>query len=214
MPILYSFRRCPFAIRARLVLQYCNIAVELREVLLRNKPECMLESSSKGTVPVLILDDGTVIDESWDIMLWSLRKNDADNWLGQDECYLGDAIKLVSMNDYPFKDKLDCYKYADRHPDHSARYYRAQLEIFLQSLDKRLCTNRYLSGESISIADISIFPFIRQLAFVDKPWFDGASFHYLQVWLEKLLESALFLSVMVKYPVWQPGSDPQVCFGK
>ncbi|MBQ0711660.1 MAG: glutathione S-transferase [Porticoccus sp.] len=204
LPILYSFRRCPYAIRARMALAYAGVQVELREILLREKPPQMLAASTKGTVPVLVLPDGSVLEESYDVMRWALNHHDPDHWC--EAALAAEANALIDQNDHSFKAHLDHYKYADRHPEHPMEYYRTQAEGFLQILEAQLTTARFLLGEKISVADVGIFPFIRQFAFVDKSWFDQAPYPNLQNWLAYFLNSALFLSVMEKYPVWQEGS--------
>ena len=207
-PVLYTFRRCPYAMRARLAVKYSGVAVELREVDLKHVPASLTQASSKETVPVLMLPDGKVLDESWDILLWALRRNDPDCWLGEDECHLIPADQLIEMNDYSFKDDLDHYKYADRYPEHPAEEYRSRGEEFLQELEELLRMQPYLLGDRISLADIGVFPFIRQFAFVDKDWFDQTAHHHLQRWLDGLLQCELFESVMVRHPVWKPGDVP------
>lgn len=201
LPILYSFRRCPYAIRARMALHYSGIQVELREVLLKDKPPSMLAASSKGTVPVLIFPDGRVLDESLDVMRWALEQNDSDHWWLKE--FEAEMNELIQWNDGEFKQHLDHYKYFERYPEHSMEFYRAQAEEFLIALEQRLSVGKYLLGKNISLADIAIFPFIRQFAFADKGWFDSSPYPKLQNWLAGLLESNLFLSVMEKYPVWQ-----------
>lgn len=198
LPILYSFRRCPYAIRARLAITYAGIPVEIREVQLRHKPEQMLAMSPKGTVPVLQLPDGKVIEESLDIMYWALAQNDPDNWRNTSE----DSERLIQWNDGDFKYYLDRYKYADHYPEFPESYYRSQGEIFLAKLESKLTKNQYLSGNHFSILDAAIFPFIRQFAAVDNQWFHSSEYRYLNNWLNGLLASDLFVLVMVKYPVW------------
>ena len=205
LPVLYSFRRCPYAMRARMALLYSGISVELREVVLRDKPAGMLKISKTATVPVLELPENNIIDESWDIMLWALRKNDPESWLGKNESLLSEAEMLVEMNDYSFKMDLDHYKYADRYPQYPMQHYRSQGEEFLQDLETILKTSRYLLGEKVTVADIAILPFIRQFAFVDKEWFDEAPYEKLQLWLQEFLNDRLFASSMIKYPAWQQG---------
>ena len=201
LPVLYSFRRCPFAIRARMALHYAGIEVELREVQLWNKPAAMLAASAKATVPVLVLANGEVIDESVDIMRWALKHNDPDHWWRDD---LSDsALALAERCDFEFKPHLDHYKYADRFPEHSASFYRQAAETYLYDLEKRLAKRQYLLEHHPTFPDIAIFPFIRQFAMVDKPWFDQAPYPGLQNWLKSLLDSVLFSSVMTKYPPWQ-----------
>lgn len=207
LPILYSFRRCPYAIRARMAIKYSGVVVELREVILAEKPDDMLVISPKGTVPVLQLPDGRVLDESYDIMHWALVNNDPENWLPEDDNTLQRTKNLIDTNDHSFKKHLDHYKYASRFPEHSTDYYREQSQEFLQQLDNLLVQSSYLAGGRITMADIAIFPFIRQFAFVDKAWFDQSQYKKLQAWLHKILEMELFVGVMKKYPQWQPEND-------
>ena len=202
LPILYSFRRCPYAIRARLTLNQCDIKVEHREVVLADKPSEMLIASPKGTVPVLILPDGTVIDESLDIIYWALSNNDPENWLPVSGDLTQITHELITNNDKTFKEHLDHYKYANRFPEFSAELYRHQGEEFLQRLDGLLGDSSYLLANHITLADIAIFPFIRQFAFVDIDWFDNSQYTQLKSWLSGMLEMELFKDVMKKYPQW------------
>jgi glutathione S-transferase len=202
LPILYSFRRCPYAMRARMAIAYSGVDVQLREVILSNKPKSMLAYSPKATVPVLVLPDQTVIDESRDVIHWALSINDPDNWL-PDENALTMAEQLIDENDVSFKQTLDKYKYHVRHPQQSAEVYRAEGEVFLKTLDVRLHETKYLLNSKISMADVAIFPFVRQFAHVDKGWFDHTPYVKLQAWLEGFLQSDLFASVMRKHPVWE-----------
>ncbi len=205
-PVLYSFRRCPYAIRARMALACSGIRVELREVVLREMPAALLACSAKATVPVLLLPDGRVIDESRDIMVWSLAENDPQQWLpGAGEGVLEALNQLIRANDHSFKQHLDRYKYADRHPQHPAGVYRAEAEGFLQQLECNLRQHGWLLGERMGLADVAIFPFVRQFALVDKAWFDRTPYPRLHAWLNHFLESALFLQVMEKYPQWRDG---------
>jgi len=202
--ILYSFRRCPYAMRARLSIVISNIKVELREVELRDKPSSLIEMSAKGTVPVLITADRNVIDESLDIMFWSLQQSDPDGWLDNMTIQQKElAQQLIQQNDTEFKYYLDHYKYADRYPDYSKEYYRQKAEQFLLLLEDRLATNNYLMSSVISLADMAILPFIRQFAFVDKAWFDSSPYPRVRAWLQDFIESPLFESIMTKYPKWQ-----------
>jgi len=209
-PVLYSFRRCPYAIRARLALQVAGQTVELREVILKNKPTELLQASAKATVPVLVLNDGRVIDESRDIMLWALSQNDPQDWLAQKNGLYDEASSLIDQNDFDFKPNLDAYKYADRYPE-SADYYRQQGECFLRLLEHRLAQHAYLMGDQISLADMAIFPFIRQFAHVDIHWFNHSPYTKLQQWLSDFLTAQCFADVMNKYPAWQLG-DAAVIF--
>jgi glutathione S-transferase len=200
--ILYSFRRCPYAIRARMALHASGLAYELREVDLKNKPDHMLAVSPKGSVPVLILEDGKVIDESFDIMQHALRQHDLENWLGEQDAHLLAAQSLVSINDTTFKQALDGYKYADS--DTTREHFRAQGEDFLRQLEDRLSTTRHLLADELSIADAAIFPFIRQFAGVDADWFAEAPYPALRLWLAEILQSPRFADVMQKHSIWQP----------
>lgn len=204
LPILYSFRRCPYAIRARMAIAYASINLEVREVSLANKPPEMTHISPKGTVPVLQLDN-RIIDESIEVMAWALEQSDPDNWLALD---LEQQQKsLIEENDNSFKAWLDKYKYWDRFPEQSQQAYRGQAENFISKLDKNLNEQRYLLGNKICVADMAIFPFIRQFAFVDKDWFDQTNYLGLQRWLGEILDSALFTQVMKKHSVWQSPMD-------
>jgi len=198
LPTLYSFRRCPYAIRARLAIKTSSVQVQLTEVSLRDKPPELLVISPKGTVPVLHLGD-QVIDESLDIMLWALDKHDPGNWLTPDGSSLDDALSLIRTNDETFKRHLDHYKYADRYPEHPMEHYRQQGEIFLDELNQRLVASSYLLSMKPSLADMAILPFIRQFANVDRNWFDQAPYPKLQRWLNDLLTSKLFEAVMKKH---------------
>jgi glutathione S-transferase len=213
-PILYTFRRCPYAMRARLALHAGGTAVELREVELRNKPESMLTASPKGSVPVLVLPDGQVIDESWDIMLWALHQHDPECWLGINDTCIDAATPLVIENDTSFKHALDRYKYPERHPEHPRIHYRTQAEVFLQRLEDHLHARRCLLGDRLSIADAAVLPFIRQFAEVDKDWFAQAPYAALRRWLANFLVSERYDAVMKKYPPWQPADLPRIFAGK
>lgn len=203
LPILYSFRRCPYAMRARMALRYAGLNCELREVVLRDKPASMLEYSAKGEVPVLVLPD-QVIDESLDVMSWALGVSDPDGWL---KLQHEKSAELIKRFDVEFKPILDQYKYADRHPERTQGEYRIAALPYLGELNSLLGANDYLMGEKLSFADVALFPFIRQFAHVDKPWFDSSEYTNLIRWLNSLLESELFLSVMKKYPQWHAGDE-------
>ena len=201
LPILYSFRRCPYAMRARLAIAYSNIDVELREVDLGNKPQTMLLISAKATVPVLQLENGRMLDESLDIMLWAIQQNDAEHWLKA--ASLANAKALIRVNDERFKYYLDRYKYADRYPAYSELYYRQQGELFLADIEGLLTQSAYLCGEHFSLTDAAILPFIRQFCAVDPAWFEDSPYPALRQWLNHFLASSLFEQVMTKYPCWQ-----------
>ncbi len=187
-----------------MALHASGIEYELREVELKNKPACMLRASAKGSVPVLVLPDGTVIDESWDIMQWALHQNDPDNWLGDEDAHLSTAAQLVHLNDDRFKQYLDRYKYADRYPEQSREAHREAGMFFLLELEKQLSETHYLLGGTMSIADAAIFPFIRQFADIDKNWFEQGPCPLLRNWLTAILNSPRFAAVMQKHTVWQP----------
>lgn len=205
LPLLYSFRRCPYAMRARLGIVFAELQVELREIVLKNKPPQMLAISPKGTVPVLQLTDAAVIDESRDIMIWALEQNDSQGLL--DSKVLAQANALIDQNDNEFKYWLDRYKYADRHTDMTQTEYRQKGEVFLQLLEELLTKNVYLLGDKVSIADIGIMPFVRQFAHVDRNVFYDLPYPNLQRWLQDWLEHPLFVQVMTKYTPWQEGDD-------
>lgn len=203
-PILYSYRRCPYAMRARMALKYANIAVEIREISLREKPAHMLQVSPKGTVPVLVLPNGEVIEQSLEIMHWALKPPRVNTGLKSDwlNVNLTIAESLIAQNDGDFKSALDRYKYPERYPEKSQAEHRAQGEVFLQRLESLLQTHDYLLTNHVSLADIAIFPFIRQFAAVDAAWFESAPYPKLCVWLKALTSSALFESIMEKQPTY------------
>lgn len=203
-PILYSFRRCPYAMRARLALSYAGIETELREILLRDKAPEFLTASPKGTVPVL-LADGEIIEESRDIMNWALGKHDPQGWLSMPP----EGQALIDEADGPFKQALDRYKYANRH-DSDPQTERARGVEFLRKLDAML-TDAYLFGPNVTMADRAIQPFVRQFANTDRSWFDAQPLPNLQRWLASFLESSEFAAIMRKYPVWKAG-DPVTLF--
>ena len=198
LPILYSYRRCPYAMRARMALKYAGIEFEIREISLREKPQSMLKVSPKGTVPVLILTDGTVLEQSLDIMDWALQQQDVAGWLSDAAA----AAALIDENDGSFKLALDQYKYAVRFPEQPAEVYRMQGEIFLRKLELMLVETRFLSGDQVTLADIAIFPFIRQFASVDAAWFETAPYPKLRAWLQGLTSAELFQSIMEKQPTY------------
>ena len=197
-PILYSYRRCPYAMRARMALRYANIDVEIHEISLREKPAHMLAVSPKGTVPVLVLASGEVLEQSLDIMNWALQQSDVDEWIIQDQEVQKLTADLIASNDGAFKQALDQYKYAIRFPENPPAVYRAQGEVFLVRLEALLQQHRYLCRNTISKADIAIFPFVRQFSMVDEAWFKSANYPALKAWLQGLLNSQLFIDVMQK----------------
>jgi glutathione S-transferase len=198
MNTLYSFRRCPYAMRARMALRYSTVAVDIVEVSLKAKPAEMLALSSKGTVPVLNVD-GLVIDESLEIMQWALAQHDPQDWLLKDDPQGQRAIAaLIEENDQVFKVHLNRYKYAERYPQQPMAFYRAEGEVFLRRLDELLEGRDYLLVNHPTLADVALMPFIRQFAHVDREWFAQTPYRRLQDWLQRFLASALFTSVMAK----------------
>ena len=188
-----------------MAIKLAGIKCELREVFLKDKPEQMISISNKGTVPVLQLPDGDVIDESLDVMLWALASSDPENWLDADRI---ETIALINENDFVFKEHLDRYKYHVQYPENPQIFYRKCAEEFLQKLEKRL--ENYngcgLLLQRSTLADVAIFPFIRQFAQVDRQWFDNSEYDFLKLWLNNFEANQLFRSVMNKYDPWKPGN--------
>ena len=210
LPVLYSFRRCPYAIRARLALRVAGVAVALREVALGNKPAALSAASPKATVPVLQLPDGTVLEQSIDIMRWALASNDPQAWLGAGEH--AEVRTWIDLNDGPFKQALDHYKYASRDPQRPVHAGRDEaVALMLAPMNARLAESRFLLRDTPSLADMAVVPFVRQFAGVDDAWFRRAPTPHLRAWLDDITDSALFVSVMHKCAPWQPG-DPEVAF--
>lgn len=205
---LYSFRRCPYAMRARLGLLFAELPVELREITLKNKPAHMLAISPKGTVPVLQLADGVVIEESREIMEWALEQQDPQELMNPKTLHQGNT--LIEQNDQEFKHWLDRYKYADRHLEMTQTEYRQKGEAFLQILEALLTKNTYLLGDSVTIADIGIMPFVRQFAHVDRDVFYSLPYPKLQIWLKNWLAHPLFIQAMTKFQPWQDGDEPVI----
>ncbi|WP_255532568.1 glutathione S-transferase [Polynucleobacter sp. UK-Kesae-W10] len=199
MPILYSYRRCPYAMRARMALKYAGIQIEHREIELRNKPRSMLQASPKGTVPVLLVE-GKVIDQSLNIMHWALQQSDPDGWKGVDELLAQDWIE---KNDGPFKRLLDQYKYPNRHPDlNPNEVLQSAIHLMLEPMELTLQTHPFLMGAKQTWVDIAIFPFIRQFSMVKPERFQELALPALRAWLQLHLESDLFQAVMEKHPTW------------
>lgn len=206
LPILWTFRRCPYAMRARLAIQSSGRKVVLQEILLRDKPAPFLAASPKGTVPV-VQDGETVIEESRDVMLWALGQNDPEGWLDMPR----EGHALMDTCDGPFKSALDHTKYAVRFPDRDETAERAKAMEFLTVLNDRLTRTPFLMGSRRTLADMAILPFVRQFANTDRNWFDAQDLAPLTVWLDNFLSSDRFRATMKKYPPWQDGQD-QVLF--
>lgn len=201
--VLYSFRRCPYAMRARMALRYAGCNVQIHEVSLKAKPPEMLERSPKGTVPVLVFEDQAledqVLEQSLDIMHWALAQNDPENWLLiKDGDGRRDIQALIEENDQVFKQHLDRYKYFVRHPEYPQEHYRQLGEVFLQKLEARLQQRDFLVTDQVSLADIAVAPFIRQFSAVDPLWFAASPYPKLRGWLDRFIQSELFKAVMVK----------------
>lgn len=201
LPILYSFRRCPYAMRARMALAASGVEVMLREVLLKDKPAELLAASPKATVPVLVLSDGRVVEESLDIMQWALEHSDPLGWLEDAALDSG----WINECDGDFKHWLDRYKYAERYPESTPEDYRQQAEAFIQKLEHRLSVSDWVGGETANAIDVALFPFIRQFAGVDPLWWQQAPYPNVRQWLENWLNSALFSAIMAKHPRWESG---------
>ena len=189
-----------------MALAYTNIEVELREISLRDRPQVLYHVSQKGTVPVLITSNGNIIDESLDIMLWSLKNDKTQTWLNKNS---DKGIRLITINDTTFKKWLDRYKYHDRYPENSKDYYRDKCATILSEYDKQLSNTKYLLRNEISITDIAIFPFIRQFANVNYEWFSN-NYTHLENWLNNISSSNLFKSIMQKYNTWNEKDEPQI----
>lgn len=213
LPVLYSFRRCPYAMRARLALAVSSLPVELREVALRRKPPELLAASPKGTVPVLVLPDGKVIDESLAVMLWALGRHDPEDWLQAKVASLDKMLALIAECDGAFKPQLDRYKYPNRyageHTDNAqafAALHRGAGATWLMSLQHRLSNKNWLFGETASLADAAVLPFVRQFAHTDAAWFAAQPWPQLAAWLTRFEASGLYGRVMDRHLPWQPAA--------
>ena len=204
LPILYSFRRCPYAIRARMSLVEAGVEVELREVHLKNKPPEMLDISPKGTVPVLVdpSADGQVLEESLDIMVWALNQGQTD-WL-DDPVDLENQLEMIRDFEDRFKPLLDSYKYHDASEEFAVEYYRNNGMKVIEQLDSVLSTSAYLLCDRPRLLDVAVMPFIRQFAHVESDWFNDQEVFSLHRWLQGWLESEEFELVMRKNQVWKP----------
>ena len=209
LPILYSFRRCPYAMRARMAIHISGQKCELREVLLRDKPPSMIEYSAKGTVPVLILQDGKVIDESLDVIDWALNLNDPDDWQRSKDTKK--TKELIKINDVEFKYHLDRYKYSKRYDNEDPEFHRKKCLKFIESVNNELNNSKYIFDDNISYADIVLLPFIRQFRIADIEWFDSLPYDNLKKWLSSFLDSSLLHSIMKKYDLWKEG-DKSIVF--
>jgi len=205
LPVLYSFRRCPYAMRARLALAVSGQVCELREVILRDKPAEMLALSAKGTVPVLQLNDGSVLDESLEIMTWALKRHDPEVWLLPQVGDHEQMLTLTAACDGDFKHHLDRYKYSARYEGADQLFHRKSAGEFLDRLENRLTDMPFLFGSRGTLADMAIAPFVRQFANTDRTWFDSAPWPHTANWLDNFTSSALFTSIMKKHKPWRRG---------
>ena len=213
-PTFYSFRRCPYAIRARYFLVILSVHVQLREIALKAKPEALLSLGGRTSVPQLIDQKGGRYPESLDIIFWALKKTRNQSlatelWPSQ-ACIQKKMLAWVKYNDRFFKHWLDRYKYADRYPEFTESVYRKRGELFLRRLEKRLSINAYIMGDVVSFADICLFPFVRQFASVDSAWFHGSRYLNVRRWLAHFLESEVFSVLMKKYPKWEEGQNAEI----
>lgn len=203
LPVLYSLRQCPYAMRARIGLLLAKQTIILRDIVMTNIPQEMFTASAKGEVPVLVFDDSSVIDESLDIMVWALKQTDPSNLLYKHQTGAFDEmLRLIQRNDIDFVNALKKYKAASRYHDKNEKDYRQECEVFIGELEKRLAMHDYFFGETASLADYAILPFIRQFSRVDKKWYLQAPYPNLRKWLEKHYQNPLFSKAMKKYPQW------------
>lgn len=206
LPILYSFRRCPYAMRARLAVVHAGLACELREVNLRDKPQALRDASPKATVPVLVLADGSVIEQSLEIMLHALQANDPDGWLQPTAGSLDEMLALITANDQDFKPALDACKYPERHDAATVQAAQQEAQRWMQGLDAQLATSGYLFGQHPSLADMALRPFVRQYARIDEASWADQAWPHLQAWLQRWIDSALFAETMQTHSAWQADS--------
>ena len=219
LPILYSLRNCPYAMRARIAVFKSKQPIELRDIVLSNKPDEMILVSPKGTVPVLVLDQSvpTVIDESLDIMLWALKQSDPDDLLHNQQAnvdtnQLTDMLSLIATFDHEFKTNLEAYRCAKRYHEDNILECRYACETHLKIIEQRLTQHEFIISDKESLADIALLPFIRQFATVERQWYLQAPYPKLRQWLNRYLQSPMFSKVMFKYPLWL-NSREVVVFG-
>ena len=205
LAILYSLRNCPYAMRARIAILKSQQTIMLRDVVLSNKPDEMIAASPKATVPILVLNDGRVIDESLDVMLWALKEADPDNLLhraSNDENRLAEMLALIHTFDDEFKVFLEKYKCAKRYKESNILDCRLACELYIQELEDRLSSHLFLISNQESLADIALLPFIRQFARVERQWYLQSPYPSVKQWLKNYLQSSMFTKVMAKYPLW------------
>nr|CAA6808711.1 MAG: Glutathione S-transferase domain protein [uncultured Thiotrichaceae bacterium] len=210
LPVLYSLQNCPYAMRARLAILLAQQEVQIRAIVMKDKPEEMLLASPKATVPVLVGHNGHVIDESLDIMLWALKRNDPENLLYSDDPgALPEMLRVITENDEKFKPSLEKYKRAKRFHSDDLEACRIECEPFIQMLEQRLTKNAFFMGTTPSLLDYALLPFIRQFSKINKPVFAEERYSYLRHWLRQHLQGRLFARAMFKYPLWL--NNREVC---
>lgn len=219
LPILYSLRNCPFAIRARMAIYYAQQPIVLRDVVLSDKPNAMLTASPKGTVPVLVLTspEASVIEESIEVMLWALSSTDPDDFLRQSQPeVLAKMMSMISTFDNEFKRLLEEYKCAKRYHETNISECRNRCETYIKDLEEKLSTHQFLMSDKPSLVDIALLPFIRQFSRVERQWYLQSPYPNLRRWLDHFLQSRMFSKVMTKHPIWSPNSDQEniVIFGQ
>ena len=210
-PYLYSLRNCPFAMRARLAIYKSAQPVFIREVDLRNKPSAMVIDSPKATVPILVVSQSLIIEESLEVMLWSLAQNDPQNLLRHnDDNKFNDILTFIYRFDHGFKSALEDYKCAKRYREDNVSEQRAVCEVFINELEQRLGCHQFVMDEQESLADIAILPFVRQFARVERKWYVQSPYPNVKRWLNRYLQHAIFSKVMTQFPCWQAGDNPVV----
>ena len=207
-PIFYTFRRCPYAMRARFAIRSSKLIVEVREIKLQEKPSEFLKSSPKGTVPVLITKSGKVLEESLDIINWALNINDPDKWLAKGILEKKEITNLLDDFEIKFKANLDKYKYPNRFSNVDRYLYRDKNLCFLEKLNSYLKINRSLNCEHLTLLDYAIFPFVRQFRNVDQDWFNKLNLGLLNNWINQIIDSQDFSSIMKKFKKWEPNDLP------
>ncbi len=207
-PILYTFRRCPYAMRARFVLRYTFKSIELREIKLQNKPTDFLNISQKGTVPVLIISKKEVLDESLNIMMWCLEGSRNPNVIDLKNNLPNDFLDQINYIDHEFKTNLDKYKYPNKFEISNKFIFRDKNVNFLKYLDDKLKNTMFLNSNKIGLLDYAIFPFIRQFRNVDIDWFENLKLSFLNNWYLSIVESEEFFDIMKKYKVWDAKDKP------
>ncbi|QDE31289.1 glutathione S-transferase [Shewanella polaris] len=213
LPVLYSLRNCPYAMRARLAIYASGQQVQLRDIVLSNKPPEMLSASAKGTVPVLITADGLVIDESLSIMQWAFSQTDPDDYIDKSmPNSLADMLAVITIFDNEFKGHLEKYRSSKRYHEPSLIQDRQQCEHYLTDLESRLCLHQYLMSDKPSLTDLALMPYIRQFARVERQWYLQSPYPNLRQWLNRYLQSRMFSKVMSQNPMWLD-STQEVVFG-